>query len=161
MTGIPSVNKIYLIYQLLTLAFICLFAIYDKRHHKIRNTALLIFLPWCLLSIPLNICFLPAVPWPYIVLRSILGCANGFFSLLFVSMITDGGIGGGDIKFVGLLGIIYGTTGLIHILFLSCLIALLHNGIKKICHKLTQRNIPFAPYLFYGCTLYMIFFQNY
>ena len=161
MTGIPNVNKIYLIYHSFTLTFIFLFALYDNRHHKIRNTALLFFLPWCLLSIPLNICYLSAVPWPYIVLRSILGCANGFISLLFVSMVTNGGIGGGDIKFVGLLGIIYGTTGLIYILFLSCLIALLHNGIKKICHKLNARNIPFAPYLFCGCTLYMIFFQNY
>lgn len=148
------------IYHLITLIFLCFFAIYDKRHHKIRNTALLAFFPWCLFSIPVTIYCFPSVPWPYILLRSILGCMNGFFTLLFVSMAINGSIGGGDIKLVGLLGILYGTTGLLSVLFLACITALLHNGIKSIAKRTLQKNIPLAPYLFYGCALYTLFNQT-
>ena len=160
MTGIQNVNNPLIIYRLITLVFLCFFAIYDKRHHKIRNAALLAFLPWCLFSIPVTIYSLPAVPWPYIVLRSLLGCINGFCTLLLISMATNGSIGGGDIKFVGLLGILYGTTGLLSVLFLSCLAALLHNGIKAIPNGNLPKNIPLAPYLLYGCALYTLFNQT-
>lgn len=37
-------------------------------------------------------------------------------------MMTGGGIGGGDIKLVGLLGILYGASGLLAVLLASCLL---------------------------------------
>lgn len=44
MTGIPNVSDLPFSYRLLTLFFLLLFAIYDYRHHKVRNAALLAFL---------------------------------------------------------------------------------------------------------------------
>ena len=80
-----------------------------------------------------------------------MGCLSGLLLLLSVSLATDGGIGGGDIKLAALLGIPYGASGLMAVLAASCLLALLHLGIRKACGRKTSGNIPFAPYLFWGC----------
>ena len=39
MTGTPNVNKLLFTYHALTLLFLAGFALYDKRHHRIRNAA--------------------------------------------------------------------------------------------------------------------------
>ena len=85
------------------------------------------------------------------VLHSVLGSLSGFLLLLSVSLATDGGIGGGDIKLAALLGIPFGASGLMAALALSCFLALLHLGIRRACKRKAPGNIPFAPYLFFGC----------
>ena len=97
MTGIPNVSDLPFSYRLLTLFFLLLFAIYDYRHHKVRNAALLAFLFWCLLSLPLTVCLTPSPSICFICLKSSAGFFTGLTLLLAISMITDGGIGGGDI----------------------------------------------------------------
>ena len=108
MIGILSVNKLLITYHALTLLFLAGFAAYDKRHHRIRNAALLAFLPWCLLSLPAAAYTCPGAAFPEAVLHSVLGSLSGFLLLLSVSLATDGGIGGGDIKLAALLGIPFG-----------------------------------------------------
>ena len=156
MTGILSVNNILGIYYLITLLFLLLFAIYDYRHHKIRNTALLAFLIWCLISIPVNIFAEPLTPWYYSLLKSILGFLSGFLILFCVALITNGGIGGGDIKLVAVLGIPFGAGGLIAILFLSCGAAVMILITLKHLNRLDEEHIPFAPYLFAGSLIYLL-----
>lgn len=151
MIGILSVNKLLITYHALTLLFLAGFALYDKRHHRIRNAALLAFLPWCLLYLPLAAHALPGTTFPEAALHCAMGCLSGLLLLLSVSLATDGGIGGGDIKLAALLGIPYGASGLMAVLTASCLLALLHLGIRKACGRKTSGNIPFAPYLFWGC----------
>ena len=51
MTGIPNVNKALFFYYALTLLPLAGFALYDRRHHRIRNAALLAFLPLSLIHI--------------------------------------------------------------------------------------------------------------
>lgn len=70
-------------------------------------------------------------------------------------MMTDGSIGGGDIKLVGLLGILYGASGLLAVLLASCLLVLLHDTFRRILKKKKLERIPFAPYLFWGCVFYI------
>ena len=151
MIGILSVNKLLITYHALTLLFLAGFALYDKRHHRIRNAALLAFLPWCLLYLPLSVHACPGITILQAALHCAMGCLSGLLLLLSVSLATDGGIGGGDIKLAALLGIPYGASGLMAVLALSCLLALLHLGIRKACRRKTSGNIPFAPYLFWGC----------
>jgi len=151
MTGTPDVNKLLFIYHALTMLPLAGFAFYDHRHHRIRNAALLAFLPWCLLSLPVAVYACPATPFPKAVLYCVMGFLSGFLLLLSVSLATGGGIGGGDIKLVALLGIPFGASGLMAILALSCLFALLHLGIRKICKRKLAGSIAFAPYLFFGC----------
>lgn len=151
MTGIPNVNDLLHLYHALTMLPLAGFALYDHRHHRIRNAALLAFLPWCLLSLPVAAYACPGTAFPEAVLHSALGFLSGFLLLLSVSLATDGGIGGGDIKLVALLGIPFGASGLMAALALSCFFALLHLGFRKACRKETAGNIPFAPCLFFGC----------
>ena len=146
-------------YHALTLLFLTGFALYDKRHHRIRNAALLVFLPWCLLSPLLMYHSFPGLSLAYWGIRSAMGLLAGFVLLLAVSLATNGGIGGGDIKLVALLGIPFGVSGLMTALVLSCLSALIHLGIRKACKKKAAKNIPFAPYLFFGCAGAMLLQQ--
>ncbi len=105
-------------YHAITLVFLLGFAAYDHRHHRIRNAALLAFLPWCLLYIPAALQEMPAC---LVLLRCFLGALCGFLLLLTVSLATGGGIGGGDIKLAALLGIPFGESGLMAVLALSCI----------------------------------------
>lgn len=146
-------------YHALTLLFLTGFALYDKRHHRMRNAALLAFLPWCLLSPLLMYHSFPGLSLAYWGIRSAMGLLAGFVLLLAVSLATNGGIGGGDIKLVALLGIPFGVSGLMTALVLSCLSALIHLGIRKACKKKAAKNIPFAPYLFFGCAGAMLLQQ--
>lgn len=144
-------NKLLFFYYTLTMLPLAGFALYDRRHHRIRNAALLAFLPWCLLYLPLAVYTCPWVTFPNVLLHCIMGFLSGFLLLLSVSLATNGGIGGGDIKLVALLGIPFGTSGLMTALALSCLFALIHIGIQKASKKKPAGNIPFAPCLFFGC----------
>ena len=152
-------NPLLFTYHALTLLFLAGFALYDKRHHRIRNAALLVFLPWCLLSPLLMYHSFPDFSPAYWGIRSAMGLLAGFVLLLAVSLATNGGIGGGDIKLVALLGIPLGVSGLMAALVLSCLSALIHLGIRKACKKKAAKNIPFAPYLFFGCAGAMLLQQ--
>lgn len=150
MTGIPNVSNLPFAYRLLTLFFLLLFAIYDYRHHKVRNAALLAFLFWCLLSLPLTAIF---TPWPSICsicLQSSAGFFTGFTLFLAVSMITDGGIGGGDIKLAALLGIIMGASLLLLVMITASLTAIIHIGLRTLLKKERITHLPFVPYLFLG-----------
>lgn len=88
-----------------------------------------------------------------------MGLLAGFVLLLSVSLATNGGIGGGDIKLTALLGIPFGVSGLMAALVLSCLYALIHLGIRKAYEKKAAGNIPFVPYLFFGCATAMLLQQ--
>lgn len=98
----------------------------------------------------------PAFSPIYWGIRSAAGFGAGFVLLLSVSLATNGGIGGGDIKLVALLGIPLGVSGLMTALVLSCLSAMIHLSIRKAYKKEAAKNIPFAPYLFFGCAAAML-----
>lgn len=140
-------------YHVVTLVFLLWFAAYDHRHHRIRNAALLAFLPWCLLYIPAA---LTEAPTCLVLLHCFLGFLCGFLLLLTVSLATGGGIGGGDIKLAAILGIPFGASGLMAVLAVSCILVLLHMGMRAICRKGRSKQIPFAPYIFWGSFLYTL-----
>lgn len=147
-TGTANVNSLTAAYRLATLIPLLFFALYDYRHHLIRNAALLAFLPWCLLSFPLSLLSgrLPAG----IICESLLGFLAGGALLLMICLATNGGIGGGDIKLVALLGIPLGLSGILLLLLSSSLLALLHVALLDMIKGSTPASIPFAPYLFAG-----------
>jgi len=152
MTGTANVNDLPAVYQVGTMLSLLLFAIYDIRHHKVRNAALLAFLPWCLSYIPLSLIF-GTQPAGLMVFRSLLGFISGGLLLLSASLLTDGGIGGGDIKITALLGILYGTTGILLVVATASLAALMTQGfIATIRHK-RRLQIPYVPYLLFGALL--------
>lgn len=156
MTGIPSVNSISLCYYAGTLAILALFARYDAKHHKVRNRSLILFLPWCLASIPVRVHAGLSPSLLAACLTALLGFLAGGGLFLITAIATKGGIGGGDIKLVALLGLCYGMEQTATSVTIACLIALIH--VSDIAEKQGRmpKNIPFVPYLTAGCLIQTI-----
>lgn len=152
MIGSANVNNFYFLYQTFTLIFLALFALYDLRYHKVRNLALLLFLPWCLLSTPV-ILFTEPLPWSLILLKSINGFIAGGLALLIAAMLTDGGVGGGDIKLTALLGFSLGPARICAVLCFAAVLALVLTKLRAFFYDRTPSRIAFVPYLFVGTLL--------
>ena len=77
---------------------------------------------------------------------SLLAAAAGFLSFLLLAVLTGGGIGGGDIKLMGALGLWLGTEKLLLVALAGCLLG----GLFALLALLTGRKkrgeaIPYAP----------------
>lgn len=130
---------------------------------------LLIDLEHHLLLDRLNV-YLLLVITPYAILNFspyfwILGGLIGFLgplgiSMLFYKIKKQEGLGGGDIKLFGILGIILGPLGILNNLFLSCSLGAI-TGIVLILAKKLDRNTPFAfgPFIIIVAT-FQIFFPS-
>jgi leader peptidase (prepilin peptidase) / N-methyltransferase len=103
--------------------------------------------------------FIPLSPW----WDSLLGATIGFTLLLAISIVSKGGMGGGDIKLYALLGFILGTKLVLMSLFIATLLGALI-GMIGIGLGLVERKkpIPFGPFIavgtliayFYGQTIF-------
>ena len=77
---------------------------------------------------------------------SLLAGTTGFLSFLLLAVLTGGGIGGGDIKLMGALGLWLGTEKLLLVALAGCLLG----GLFALFALLTGRKkrgeaIPYAP----------------
>lgn len=98
----------------------------------------------------------PLDPW----YDSIIGGAAVFTLLLFIAYISNGGIGGGDIKLFGLLGFVLGLKIVLLGFFLSTLIGTLDGVRRMILGKYKKREpVPFGPTIVVG-TLIAYFFGD-
>lgn len=100
--------------------------------------------------------FFPLSPW----WDSILGAAVGFGLLLLIAVVSKGGMGGGDIKLYGVLGLVLGVK----LVLLSFLFATFYGAFIGIIGLLTglvkkRTAIPFGPYIVFG-TLTAYFLGN-
>lgn len=82
------------------------------------------------------------------IIDSLLGAAVGFGILLVIAFISNGGMGGGDIKLFAVLGLLLGVKLVILSLFFSALFGALL-GSLLIAIGAVKRNepIPFGPYI--------------
>lgn len=157
MIGLPTGNNILTVY--LSAIFFCVagFAVYDIRYRRVPDRALALFLPFAALSPVLRIWplreaglhpvwFLPV--WA----DALMGAMLGFSVLLAAALISGGsGMGGGDIKFAGVLGLIYGVSGMVLIFLIAAALAMpAALFIRRISGKQVL-SIPFLPFLACGC----------
>ncbi|HAQ08600.1 MAG TPA: prepilin peptidase [Bacillus bacterium] len=98
--------------------------------------------------------FFPLLPW----WDSLAGAAAGFSLLLFIALISKGGMGGGDVKLFALIGFAVGFKAMLLSFFFSTffgaffgIIAMLLGVVKK------KQPIPFGPFIGLG-TLMAYFF---
>jgi len=88
--------------------------------------------------------FIPLNPW----WDSIVGATLGFVLLLFIAILSKGGMGGGDIKLYALLGLVLGTRIVLLSFFLAILFGTLFGIIGLATGKLKRKNpIPFGPFI--------------
>ena len=147
--GIQNVNSLWIAADSLSLLCLAAFAEYDIRHRKIKNAALIPFFFWCLLSIPVNLSMVPIIP-AFCFLEAVMGFLFGGLLLLIAAMVSNNGIGGGDIKLAALLGILYGPYGVLFILTAASLSALAFQALERFFYYRKLTSLPFAPFLFLG-----------
>lgn len=89
----------------------------------------------------------------------IASSAITFAVFLLLALITDGGIGGGDIKLFTALALIFGTKILLIVAFTFVLAAVI--SMMKILTKKAdlKESIALAPYICAGTVLYMTMFS--
>lgn len=150
MIGIPVVSKWELLYHTLLIPFFVFFAIYDIQHKRVPNQALACFLPFILLSLPINFVLGSDFGIP-VWLMPVIGVLAGGGTLLLAAMATNGGIGGGDIKLAAMLGFMYGPYGILLALFFAAPLAMLFGLYAR--HRTGSRfiSLPFVPFLVIGC----------
>jgi leader peptidase (prepilin peptidase)/N-methyltransferase len=116
---------------------------------KINIYLVLIILPFAILN-------LPPMHW-------LLGGLIGFFSTygvtyIFYKLRGQIGLGGGDIKLFGILGILLGPIGVLNNIFMSCMLGSVI-GVILIASKKLDRNTPFAfgPFIIIVASIQIFF----
>ncbi len=92
--------------------------------------------------------------WP-IVTKALMGALLGFCIPLAAAMATGGtGMGGGDIKFCGVLGLVYGPSGMALVFLVAAVFAMpVVLLIPAALPGPTPIAIPFLPFLACGCSV--------
>jgi leader peptidase (prepilin peptidase) / N-methyltransferase len=151
-------NELFVAWTLISLLMIILVS--DLAYMIIPDKVLIVF------SILLIIekIFIPQNSWAF----SISGAAVGFFLLLFLAVISKGGMGGGDIKLFAVIGFVLGPKLVLLAFFLASLFGALIGIIGMLLKQFKKRKpIPFGPYIvlgtliayFYGLELLDFYFQ--
>lgn len=116
----------------------------DLSYMLIPNRILLFFFPIIIVERFIN----PLIPLK----SSLVGAICAFLFLFFVAVISKGGMGGGDVKLMGLLGYVLGLKLIILTFVIACFsgtiigLAIIRSGKTK-----QQRNpIPFGPFIALG-----------
>lgn len=127
-----------LVVALLFISLLMIIVVSDFAYMLIPDKVLLFFLP----LIVVGRIFSPLTPW----WDSILGAAVGFGLLLFIAILSKGGMGGGDIKLFFLIGYVLGTFNTLLTLFLASIIGMIAGIIVIIIRKQGRKTpLPFGP----------------
>ncbi len=139
---------------LLLMAMLMILFVSDIVYMVIPNNILLFFLP---LFILMRI-VVPLEPW----WSSVVGALAGVGLLALIILISQGGMGAGDMKLFGVLGIVLGLKKTLLTFFLATIIGAVV-GILLLSFKVIHRKqaVPFGPYIvlaaviayFYGDSL--------
>jgi leader peptidase (prepilin peptidase) / N-methyltransferase len=98
--------------------------------------------------------FVPLSPW----WDSLVGAFVGFALLMFIAVVSKGGMGGGDIKLFALLGFVLGWKMVLLAFFFSTLYGTVFGMVGMALGKVRRGEpMPFGPYIVFG-TLTVYFF---
>jgi leader peptidase (prepilin peptidase)/N-methyltransferase len=105
--------------------------------------------------------FVPDMGWK----DSLLGILIGGGSLLAVAqgyhlLTKQEGMGGGDIKFLAMIGAMIGWKGVLFTIFMSSAIGTVVGlGVMIVTRKNLKLSVPFGPFLAIGAALYIFYGQ--
>ncbi|TRM12947.1 prepilin peptidase [Lentibacillus cibarius] len=129
-----------LITAILLMAMLVILFISDMSFMLIPNSILLFFLPLFIIMRIIQ----PLDPW----WASITGAFVGLAIIALIILVSNGGMGAGDMKLFGVLGIVLGVEKTLLTFFLSCMIGAIIGAVlllfKIIDHK---QPVPFGPYI--------------
>ena len=153
-----KLEPVYLLRFEVLIIFGYIIALGDLREKRIPNTTLLVMLAaWVAISIPRL--FLAFEREWQVMTTSLLGAGVAFAIFLTVYILSRKGLGGGDVKFITVVGLYLGLGGVIPAMLIGTILAavvgLLLIALKRIDKKGT---LPLAPFLYAGI-LVTIFMQ--
>lgn len=126
---------------IVALLFISLFVIIivsDLAYMLIPDRVLIFFLPFLVVGRVLS----PLTPW----WDCLVGAVVGFGILYVIAVISNGGMGGGDIKLFFLIGLVLGTINTLLTLFLAAVIGMIVGVIILFKRKQGRKTpFPFGP----------------
>lgn len=132
--------RIELITAILLISLLMIVYVSDLTYMLIPNRLLLFFLP---LFIIVRI-YEPLSPW----YDAIIGAFVGYGLIAIIIIVSKGGMGAGDMKLFGLLGIVLGWKLVLLTFFLSALIGAIVGGFLIVTKKVKRKQpIPFGPYI--------------
>jgi leader peptidase (prepilin peptidase)/N-methyltransferase len=128
----------------LLISLLVIITVSDIAYLLIPDKILLFFgIPFAIL----RLFFLPIDAW----WDPLLGAATGFALLLFLAIVSKGGMGGGDIKLFGVLGLVLGWKGILLAFFFSTLYGTIMGIIGMFAGKVRLgKPMPFAPAIALG-----------
>jgi len=139
-----------LLLALIVVSLAMIIVVTDITYSIIPNKVLLFFLP---ILVIMRI-ILPLDPW----WSPILGSIVGFGLLFLIIVVSKGGMGAGDMKYFGLLGIVFGFPQILLVFFLSTLYGAVVNGLLLLMKKVSRKSrVPFGPYISFAA-LTVIYF---
>lgn len=153
----PNMQNIgpFFFYFSIACVFICHFFI--DLDHKLLLDKLNIYL------------LLLIIPFSFLNFHWVHGLLGGFFGFgvpllvtwLFYKLRGQIGLGGGDIKLFGILGILLGPLGVFFTIFMSCFLGAIFGIALILFKKMAKENpIPFGPYILIVAS-FQIFFPEY
>lgn len=142
-----------LIVGLTLVSLLVIIVVSDYLYMIIPDKVLLFFAP---LFIVERI-FIPLSPW----WNPLLGAVLGFGLLLFIAVISKGGMGGGDIKLFAVLGIVLGWKLVLFAFFMATLFGAVFGVIGLLIKKVERgKPMPFGPYIAMGTIVSYFFGEN-
>lgn len=132
--------NVELIVAILFMSMLMILFVSDLTYMIIPNKVLLFFLPLFIILRMIE----PLTPWT----TSITGAVVGFSMIAFIILISKGGMGAGDMKLFGVLGIVLGLKNVLLTFFLATIIGAVF-GLGLLLFKKVKRNqsIPFGPFI--------------
>ncbi|WP_164216760.1 A24 family peptidase [Virgibacillus sp. YIM 98842] len=129
-----------LIIALLLVSMLMIILVSDLKYMVIPDSVLLFFLPLFIILRILE----PLEPW----WSSLAGALTGFLTLALIIIISRGGMGAGDMKLFGLLGIVLGTEKILMTFFLSALIGTIAGSLLLAGKTVNGKQpVPFGPFI--------------
>lgn len=129
-----------LVIALLLVSLSIILTVSDLTYMLIPNKILLFFLPFFIILRIIS----PLAPW----YDALIGGTVGFLLIMIIILISKGGMGAGDMKLFGVLGIILGWKLTLLTLFIASLVGAVIGGILMATKKIKRgQPIPFGPYI--------------
>jgi len=153
-------SLLLLFFEAVLTVFLVGISVHDIRQHIIKNHVLLWMLPFAAGRAVVNsiIAISGGAVWYHPILSHIGGGIFAFLLFLIVAMIL-GGIGGGDIKLAGVLGLAAGFLEIVTALILGLVAASIAALIQAYIYKTRHIYTPLAPFLSAGFAASLILFR--
>ena len=151
-----SLDLVPILLFLFLFSVFCVFLVhfFIDIEHQILPDSLNIYLALAFLSYAIFY-----LPWGHWVWGAVVGAGLPLLVVwLFYMLKGQIGLGGGDIKLYGALGIYLGPVGIIHNIFLSCFLGSLVGFFLIFVKKMSKEHpMPFGPFIIIAASLQIFF----